>query len=193
MKRSRTNRVLPEPDFLPDEKGHFRPDYIRQVFFMSLLGATDVQMAQVFGVASNTLEMWKKTKPDFLESMRKGKIIADSNVSNSLYLAAVGYSHPDEVIVPNRIKEFQDGKLVSEHTEIIRVKTIKNYPPNVAAAVKWLSSRQPDLWGHKLEIKGKVAHTHKLDLSMFNMTELKTLAKIGIGTTAEDTEYENVE
>lgn len=199
MKRKRLKSKMPVPDFLPDvvkpHQSKWREDYIRQVFFMSLLGATDVQIAQTFGVGVSTLEGWKRTKPEFLESMKRGKMQADAKVVHSLYLAAIGYSHPDQVVLSNKIKKFDEkGRVISEYTEPLIVKTIKSYPPNVNAAIKWLQARQPDVWGKKLKLEGTVEHNHKLDLSGFTEQELEVLKKLNRKSTGEieDIGYEDV-
>jgi hypothetical protein len=134
------------------------------------------------------VDYWKKTKPEFKQAMDKGKMIADAKVSHSLYLAAIGYSHPDTVILTNRVKKFNEkGKVIKEWTEPLIVPTTKCYPPNVQAAIKWLSARQPAVWGNKIEVKGKFSVQHNLDLSQFNNEELETLVKFGI---VEDVNYE---
>jgi hypothetical protein len=192
MKRNRKfgkpNR-FPEPEFLPKPEMQktsvgrtvWKTEYVRHVFYLSLLGATDVQIAQTFGVDPSTVERWKRDKPEFLESMRRGKMEADGKVVYSLFLAAVGYSHPDEVILTNRVKEYNDeGKVVKEYTKPLRVKTVKNYPPNVTAALKWLQARQPEVWGNRLEVKGDIKHHHEIDLSKFSTNELEVLSKLGL-------------
>lgn len=200
MKRVRKNKSIkfPEPNFLPEvlELRKWKKEYIRHVFYLSLLGANDVQIAQVFDVHPSTIDTWKRKKPDFLNAMNKGKMMADAKVSHSLYLAAVGYSHPDKVILANKRREYDPdtGKLIREWTEPLIVDTIKNYPPNVTAAIKWLQARQPEQWGNKLEIKGKVDHNHKLDLSNFSEEELEVIKKLGIqSNNVEDIDYEDYE
>ena len=200
MKRKRKISKYPEPEFLPPPvvtNGNeiWKKEYVRHVFFFSLLGATDLQIAQVFGVSPKTIELWKRTKPEFMHSMKQGKMIADGQVVHSLYLAAIGYSHNDEVIIPNKVKIYgENGKVKKEYTKIIRVKTVKNYPPNVTAAVKWLQARQPDVWGKKLKLEGTVEHNHKLDLSGFTEQELEVLKKLNRKSTGEieDIGYEDV-
>ena len=199
-KRVRKSIKLPEPDFLPviDKWAKkWKPEFVRHVFYLSLLGANDVQISQALGINRNALDNWKRKKPEFLEAMNKGKLMADAKVSHSLYLAAIGYSHPDQVVLSNRIRKYNDkGICIYEHTEPLIVDTVKNYPPNVTAAVKWLQARQPQQWGNKLEIKGKVDHTHKLDLSQFSEEELEVIKKLGIQSrnpNVEDADYEDFE
>jgi hypothetical protein len=192
--------MLPEPEFLPSrqQRGQkaWKSEYVRQVFYLALMGATEAQIAQAFDVSQSTISKWKEVYPEFAQSMNAGKMDADAKVAHSLYLAAVGYSHPEEVIVPNRIREFDEkGRPTKEYTEIIRVKTTRNYAPNAYAGFKWLNARQPDVWGSKLHVKGEISHTHKLDLSHYTIEELELLNKISLQNKPkeiEDTSYEDV-
>lgn len=174
----------------------FNPDFIRQIFHLCLLGATDKQMSVALNVSISTLERWKRERPDFLESIQKGKMQADANVAQSLYAAAIGYSHEDHVILPNKIKEYDaNGKVVSERTEPLIVKTVKHYPPNVPAAIKWLSSRQPGVWGDtkKIDIKGNVTVHHQVDFSDFDEAELEVMRKLGLQNIVDDIPFEEMD
>ncbi len=203
MKRNRKfgkPNMFPVPEFLPKPESVvgrriWKQEYVRLGYFLSLLGATDIQMAQTIGVDPSTIERWKRDKPEFLRALKAGKMEADGKVVHSLFLAAVGYSHPDEVILTNRKKEYDDeGNLIKEYTVPLRVKTIKNYPPNVTAAVKWLQARQPEVWGNRLELRGNVNHHHEIDLSKFSTKELEVLSKLGlqkrINKNVEDVDYQ---
>lgn len=198
MKRQRKISRLPEPEMLPkpakEKSTIWRDEYVRYIFYFSLLGVTDVQIAQFFGVSVKTIEYWKRKKPEFMEAMRMGKLQADGKVVNSLFLAAVGYSHDDEVILPNRVKEYdEEGKIRREYTKALRIKTKKHYPPNVTAALKWLQARQPDVWGKRIRIEGHVDHNHKIDLSKFSEQELEVLKKLnGLNDNVQDTDFEEV-
>ena len=175
------------------EVNHYQPDYARQAFFLCLLGATDVLMSKALGVSISCVQNWKRNKPEFISAIQKGKIEADANVANSLYQAANGYSHPDKVILTNRVKEFDDnGRVVKEWTEPLIVDTVKHYPPSVPAAIKWLSSRQPGVWGDtsKVDINAKVTVSHEFDLSDFSMEELAMMKKLGVQRLVEDIPYE---
>ncbi|TRB81349.1 helix-turn-helix domain-containing protein, partial [Mannheimia haemolytica] len=73
----------------------YKPEYVTQVEKLCLLGATDKDIADFFEVAESTINNWKIEYPEFLESIKKGKLLADANVANSLYKRALGYEAPD--------------------------------------------------------------------------------------------------
>ena len=114
----------------------YREEYAEQARKLSLLGATDKQLADFFGYSEQTVNQWKKDFPEFLESIKKGKISADAEISEALFHRAKGYSHP-------AVKFFVIDKQVhkQEYTE--------HYPPDTAAAFIWLKNRQPEIWREK--------------------------------------------
>lgn len=115
--------------------------YPDQVYEFCLLGATDEELAIYFGVVESTINLWKKKHPEFSESMRKGKVVADGQVAHSLFKRANGYEHDEDKIF------FHEGKPVV-------VPTTKHYPPDTAACIKWLAKRKgsKENWPEKLEI-----------------------------------------
>lgn len=119
----------------------YKPEYAHQVRKLCLLGATDEQMAGVFGVSVQTLNSWKTDHPEFLESMLDGKDKADAEIAHSLYHRAKGYSH-DAV------------KIMAVDKAVVQVPFIERYPPDTAAASLWLRNRQPKLWRDKMELTG---------------------------------------
>lgn len=119
----------------------FQKVYCEQALKLCLLGATDEEMADFFGVSESTLNLWKKKHPEFSESIKKGKIEADANVVVSLYKRAIGYTHDDEKIF------LHEGK-------IIRAKTKKHYPPDGTAICFWLKNRQPKQWRDSKVLQG---------------------------------------
>ena len=58
----------------------YKPEYIDQAFRLCLLGATDKEMANFWGVEESTINNWKLAHPEFLESIKAGKIDADTKV-----------------------------------------------------------------------------------------------------------------
>lgn len=98
-----------------------------------LMGATDKDLADFFEVSEKTINNWKHEHPEFLQSIKDGKEIADSNVAKSLYERANGYEHP-EVHVSN----YQGEITLTELT--------KHYPPDTTAGIFWMKNRQPHKW-----------------------------------------------
>ena len=62
----------------------YRDEYGEQVFKLCLLGATDKELADFFDVCEKTINGWKKDYPEFLQSLKRGKLLADANVTRSL-------------------------------------------------------------------------------------------------------------
>ena len=107
----------------------YNKEYNEQAYKLCLLGATDKQLADFFGVRESTINTWKLRHSAFLESLKKGKIVADAEVAHKLFHRATGYEHPEDKIFCNA-----DG-------EVTRVSTTKHYPPDTGAAFIWLKNR----------------------------------------------------
>jgi hypothetical protein len=118
----------------------YKPEYAEQGYKLALLGLTDVQLSEFFEVNESTIHEWKKAHPEFSEALKKGKLIADSEVAVSLYERACGYEHEDL-----HISNYQG--------EITKTKLTKHYPPDTAAAFIWLKNRQG--WRDRQELTGK--------------------------------------
>ena len=127
-----------EPDF--PNRGLYRPQFVRVAYKFFLLGATVEQLADVLCVDSRTVYRWAKDHPAFDMAMRGGREMADANVASRLYARAMGYSHEEEEI---KVVEGQ----------VVRVPTVKHYPPDPGAAIFWLKNRQPELWKERVEVK----------------------------------------
>ena len=121
----------------------FRQDLIDVVFKLALLGATDVQMAEIMGVTKTCLENWKLKYPELVDSMKKGKAQADATVANSLYHRANGYTHES-------VKIFADAKTGA----VVQVPYTEHYPPDTGAAIFWLKNRNPAQWRDRVEFEG---------------------------------------
>lgn len=114
----------------------YKPEFADQAYKLALLGGTDRELADFFGVSEQTLNTWKKKHPKFLESLKRGKDVANANVASRLYERAMGYSHP-------AVKIMQSEGTSFEHTYT------EHYPPDTAAAIFFLKNRRPDLWRDK--------------------------------------------
>lgn len=128
----------------------YNPEFNNQVEKLCKLGATDSEMADFFGVAESTINLWKIHEPEFSESIKKGKIIADMEVGERLFQRACGYEHPEEEI---KVVSMGGG----EGSTIERVEVTKHYPPDTAAAFIWLKNRRGWKDKQEIEIFSKVA------------------------------------
>lgn len=127
-------REFPKPIY----DGGFHASFPEIAHQLALLGATEEQMASALGVSRSAIQLWKTKHPEFGEQVRRGGMIADANVSKSLYQRAIGYSH-------------DDVDIRSVAGEIVETPIKKHYPPEVVACIFWLKNRQPALWRDKIE------------------------------------------
>ena len=118
----------------------YRPEFVTQAEKLCKLGATDLEVADFFGINVATLNRWKGEYPEFCASIKAGKEASDNRVERSLFSRATGYEH-DEVdirVVQNRI---------------VKTPIRKFYPPDTTAAIFWLKNRKPAEWRDKQELE----------------------------------------
>lgn len=116
----------------------YQPEYAKQAEKLCILGATDVQLADFFGVSIPTLYAWAARNEEFLSALKTGKDAADERVERSLYHKAIGYT-------------FESEKIFQHQGEIIRAQTREHVPPDTTAMIFWLKNRRKDLWRDKTE------------------------------------------
>ena len=117
----------------PNRPSCYTDKYAEQAYKLALLGATNKEMADFFEVCEDTIYEWKKVFPDFSESIKKGKIKADSEIASKLYHRAKGYEH-------------EETKVFCHEGEIVTYDVVKHYPPETGAIAFWLKNRQPKTW-----------------------------------------------
>jgi DNA-binding XRE family transcriptional regulator len=120
----------------------YRPEYAEQAEKLSLMGATDMQMADFFDVSEQTFNAWKHRHPKFLESIKVAKEVADKNVERSLYRKAMGY-------------EFESEKVFCNDGSVTRVPIREIVPPSDTACIFWLKNRKSAEWRDRHEHTGK--------------------------------------
>jgi hypothetical protein len=133
----------------------YKPDFIDQTVKLCRLGATDVELAEFFGVSTKTLYEWKRDNEDFAKAVTVGKDHSDNRVERSLYNKALGYDVYEEQAV--KVKD-PDG---SERVEIVQVK--KHIPPDTTSAIFWLKNRRRKDWSDRKDIviDGNLRVEHK--------------------------------
>jgi len=135
----------------------FNPILAEQIARMFELGLTDEQVSYATGIARATLSNWKKDNPDFLDTIKKAKAAADSQVEISLFRRAMGYEHKAVKIFCNK-----DGKVTNvDYTE--------RYPPDTTACIFWKKNRDPDRWKDKQDVNlsGEVKLKAKISMEDF--------------------------
>lgn len=116
----------------------YSPEYAKQAEKLCYLGATDVEVADFFGINTRTLYRWQLQYPALCHALQAGKEHANERVVRSLYHRATGYTFETE-----KIFQFQ-GK-------VVRAKTVEHCPPDTSSMIFWLKNRQPDKWRDRLD------------------------------------------
>lgn len=117
----------------------YQEAYAEQARKLCLLGYTDAELADFFEVSEATINNWKQEHPEFLESIKKGKAVADGDVASNLYHRAMGYT----------AKEKREEKTAEGFKE---VDAEKHIPGDVTAMIFWLKNRQKDKWREKQDV-----------------------------------------
>lgn len=127
----------------------FKPEYVQQAKKLCELGATDVEIADFFDVATSTVYLWKNKQQDFSEALKAGKAAADERVERSLYHRAVGYT-------------FESEKVFQFQGMIVRTPTREHVPPDTTAMIFWLKNRRPEQWRDKTEHETTVNYVARM-------------------------------
>lgn len=142
----------------------FLPEYADQAEALARLGATDKEMAAFFDVSETTLANWKNAHPEFLEALKRGKIVADMRVTNSLHKRAQFHEYEEEQAI--KLKDVvygENGKKISETERVEVVMVKKVLPPSDMAMIYWLNNRRKEQWRQRIdhEHSGNVNVTHE--------------------------------
>jgi hypothetical protein len=132
-------------------KPTWRDGNLEQASKLAMLGLTDAEMADFFGVSAKTFTRWKLSKPEFCRALKAGKEIADARVERRLYERAVGYSVEIE-------------KILCSGGKAIRVQIVEHHPPDITACIFWLKNRQPEKWSYKFKVKQAAAQWNFIGL-----------------------------
>lgn len=114
----------------------YQPEFAKQAKMLAKLGATDMEIAEFFGITDRTLYRWKNEYREFCQALKVSKTEADERVKRALYQRAVGYSYNTE-------------KVFQHQGKVVRAKTVEHCPPDVAAAFIWLKNRDRENWSDR--------------------------------------------
>lgn len=158
-----TAKKKPEDLKKRGRKSDFKEEYVKLAYNYSLLGATDVQMSEYFGVTEKTFNRWKKQYPEFCQSLKSGKREADSKVAEKLFTRAIGYEY-DELHVEKRGRKILKRKTVRKHQ-----------PADTTAQIFWLKNRQPEIWRDRVDTNISGGLSLKSELEELSDEELKVI------------------
>ena len=120
---------------------------------LCLLGATDAQLGESFGVSERTINTWKGEHPAFLHALKRGKSEADVKVAGAMYEHAQGSEWVEEQAIKCKRVEYKDGKRVLEEEYVEIVEVTRRAPPDTTSGIFWLKNRQPQLWRDRQSIE----------------------------------------
>jgi hypothetical protein len=116
----------------------FRPEYVGRVKRYGLLGLTEAQAREAFGMTVFYWRKWRKLHPEFAEAWDNAAFEADGRVVEGLYKRATGFTKR------GLRKHMAAGGVLN------LVEYDEYYPPDVGAGLAWLKVRQPETWGKAL-------------------------------------------
>ena len=102
-------------------------------------GFTDKQVATILEVKEQTINNWKKSNPNFFESLKNWKSIADEKIVRSLYNRAIGCTVKETKV------GFFNGMATTQEVDKVIL-------PDVTAIIFWLKNRQPEQWRDRANI-----------------------------------------
>lgn len=133
--------VLPRPKSKRGRPVHkYNPQYATVARAALRKGCTTAELAEMFGVASNTIWKWRQTYEDFDAAFEELGREFDSRIERTLAERAMGYSY-------NAVKIFNHKGIP------VVVPYVEHVPPDVGAIKHWLAVRQPQKWRVKEEIE----------------------------------------
>lgn len=129
----------------------YKEEYCEQAYQLCLLGYTDEGLSKYFGVSERTINHWKSEFPQFLQSVRDGKEIADMDVVGELFRGA-----KDKVVIEQQAFKVKSvtwddkgHRIEKETIEVVDVEKV--IPADFRNQQFWLRNRQSLYWREKQE------------------------------------------
>lgn len=132
-----SGKGTPKSPYNPDR----HPEVARQ---LTLLGCTQKEIAEEFGIDPDTLTRWRARHPELESAIQRGGRLADGQVVGSLFKAACGYERPEVKVFQPKVIERRDPKTGQTSVQVVPVNSPFNayYPPDVRAAQYFLNNRR---------------------------------------------------
>lgn len=161
-------------------------------YSFALLGYTNRELAERFGVSISTIEYWMANKPEFGDRVREGREIATLKVVGKLYESALGFYIEEEQVVQCKKTNFDaNNQKVSEQIYYQTIKVKKYIKPETINQRYIMNNRTRHMdipWGDNQNITvsgpngGPIQHSllnPKIDLSKhLDISELQFVKQI---------------
>ena len=158
----------------------YRPEFAERVTDLCLLGATNEELAKVFGVDDATIYGWLDTMPEFSRGHKtRARVGRRAGLARPLPQGNGEWTQP-AVKIATKIEILPDGREIkSEHI----VPYVEHFPPDTAAAFIWLKNRQPHRWRDKKEVHDTRDETKHvaLELSPRALAHVEELSRLLLG------------
>lgn len=102
-------------------------------------GLSDKQIARNLGICRSTLDFYKRTHPDFLDTIKRGREPFLAEIEKALVRRALGFTYEES---RKTIKETDDR--VTSYVE----KTEQYLPPSVGACMRLLKNKDRGNWSN---------------------------------------------
>src|SRR5437899_5067620 len=123
--------ALPMAD--PGRPTLYRHENAERAQELCMVGATNRDLAERFGVARSTIDHWIATIPEFGDAVRMGRECADISVVKSLFNRALGFRRTAEKVFHYR------GEIRTATYNV-------HVDADVRACIFWLRNRQRRYW-----------------------------------------------
>lgn len=151
----------PKSEHKPDGRPRQYEERFNKMAFVACSegGFIDKSLGKLFGVSDRTINRWKKDYPEFCQSIKSGKDIANCNTAeNSMFKIVNGFSYNETFKKSVTVKDKEGNPIINNKTgcvktKMVTVKTIrKTVAPNQKAGEFWLRNRDPERWPNKQTI-----------------------------------------
>ena len=87
----------------------YKPEFVEQARKLYVIGATDEQVCNFFGIDVATFHRWKNKYADFCEASRSGKENHDSAVETAFLRRVLGYRYKEKIVKRTGVKKDEKG------------------------------------------------------------------------------------
>ena len=166
-----TNKVLELSGEV--ESFHLTKKTLNNIAKWALDGKSQFEIAQNLELSKKEWAYLIKVCPAILLVMQHSQAYADIVVAGTLYQTAIG-GHTIHKIVPLKIKEYDNGRVVGEHVEMIEYDEVQPANPYL---LKYLAENKLSEQFGKTKIDNSKEHREVVDV--MSDEELKIIEKLG--------------